>query len=202
MIFRAYEPAIRDHKKCASFLPMATAPQKKSPLPLLLIVVVLAVGCIPCTGILAAIAIPSFISYVKRSKVSEARTNLEVLYLGAASYYEAERVGPSGDLLTHCTVGPDVTPNVPSADKQVLPPLGQSFVELGFMPLDPVYYQYEIVAGPSRCGVAAGEAVYSFRAHGDLDSDGITSNIELSVGAGEDGRLFRAPGFFIEQELE
>ncbi|MBW2626210.1 MAG: prepilin-type N-terminal cleavage/methylation domain-containing protein [Deltaproteobacteria bacterium] len=41
-------------------------------------------------GILAAIAIPAFINYVKRSKTSEAGANLKSMFQGAAAYYEAE----------------------------------------------------------------------------------------------------------------
>ncbi|MGB5681356.1 MAG: prepilin-type N-terminal cleavage/methylation domain-containing protein, partial [Polyangiales bacterium] len=41
-------------------------------------------------GILAAIAIPAFINYVKRSKTSEAGANLKSLFQGAAAYYEQE----------------------------------------------------------------------------------------------------------------
>ena len=41
-------------------------------------------------GILAAIAIPAFVNYVKRSKTSEAGANLKSLFQGAAAYYEAE----------------------------------------------------------------------------------------------------------------
>ena len=41
-------------------------------------------------GILAAIAIPAFINYVKRSKTSEAGSNLKSMFQGAATYYDAE----------------------------------------------------------------------------------------------------------------
>ena len=41
-------------------------------------------------GILAAIAIPAFVNYVKRSKTSEAGANLKSLFTGAAAYYERE----------------------------------------------------------------------------------------------------------------
>ncbi len=44
-------------------------------------------------GILAAIAIPAFINYVKRSKTAEASSNLKTMFQGAASYYEAENWG-------------------------------------------------------------------------------------------------------------
>ena len=41
-------------------------------------------------GILAAVAIPGFMSYIKSSKTSEAKTNLKAITDGAISYFEAE----------------------------------------------------------------------------------------------------------------
>ncbi|MBW2463229.1 MAG: hypothetical protein JRH11_16385 [Deltaproteobacteria bacterium] len=181
--------------------PPSPAPKKKK-VGLLILVLVLVVGCVPCTGVLAAIGLPAFIGYVRRSNTAEATSNLRTLFAGAASYYEQERMGPDGTTQTHCTVGPAVTPNVPTDQKLMLGPLDAAFSELGFAPFDPVFFQYEIVAGPARCGHGPNEALYSFRAHGDLDGDGVTSLFELSVGTNEIGEVFRAPGFFVEQELE
>jgi prepilin-type N-terminal cleavage/methylation domain-containing protein len=44
-------------------------------------------------GILAAIAIPAFIGYVRRSKTAEAGGNLRTLFQHAATYYNQERWG-------------------------------------------------------------------------------------------------------------
>ena len=41
-------------------------------------------------GILAAVAIPGFMRYIKDSKTSEAKTNLKAIADGAISYFEAE----------------------------------------------------------------------------------------------------------------
>ena len=46
-------------------------------------------------GILAAIAIPAFIGYVRRSKTSEATGNLNSYFKSAAAYYNAERTDQS-----------------------------------------------------------------------------------------------------------
>ena len=62
-------------------------------------------------GILAAIAIPAFVNYVKRSKTSEAGANLKSLFTGAAAYYERENwtqglvtPGNAAAASVHCTV--------------------------------------------------------------------------------------------------
>jgi type IV pilus assembly protein PilA len=47
-------------------------------------------------GILAAVAIPGFMSYIKNSKTSEAKTNLNAITKGAISYFEAEHPDASG----------------------------------------------------------------------------------------------------------
>ena len=47
-------------------------------------------------GILAAVAIPGFMQYIKNSKTSEAKTNLNAIGKGALSYFEAEHIAPNG----------------------------------------------------------------------------------------------------------
>ena len=47
-------------------------------------------------GILAAVAIPGFMSYIKNSKTSEAKVNLNALGKGALSYFETEHVKSDG----------------------------------------------------------------------------------------------------------
>ena len=49
-------------------------------------------------GILAAVAIPAFLKYVKQSKTVEASTNLRKLYDGEVAYYDEEHVDISGTL--------------------------------------------------------------------------------------------------------
>lgn len=46
-------------------------------------------------GILAAVAIPGFMQYIKNSKTSEAKTNLNAVSKGAVTWFEAEH--PSSD---------------------------------------------------------------------------------------------------------
>ena len=47
-------------------------------------------------GILAAVAIPGFMQYIKNSKTSEAKTNLNALTKGAISWFESEHYTPDG----------------------------------------------------------------------------------------------------------
>jgi len=157
-------------------------------------------------GILAAIAIPAFVGYVRRSKTSEAPSNLKNLYEGAVTYYSQERfarglgAGSSSACLTATAAAPAA---VPAAQKVPFPsPAPQGFIDLGFTISDPVYYQYQINSAGAACGITTIGSVYSFNALGDLDGDGMSSNFELNCGRNTDGDLYRSPGFYIQRELE
>jgi type IV pilus assembly protein PilA len=166
-------------------------------------------------GVLAAVAIPAFTNYVKRSKTSEVGGNLKALYTGAAAYYQAEHwaqgVVAAGDVVnsTACTVMEGTTPNAPGPEKTVLDwqDLNQtmpSFAALNFSVSDPILYQYRIQSGPGNtCGNQPNNtAVYTFSAHGDIDGNSIESTFELAVGSNTTNELFRAPGLFVVNELE
>ena len=47
-------------------------------------------------GILAAVAIPGFMQYIKNSKTSEAKTNLNAIGKGATAWFEAEHYDSTG----------------------------------------------------------------------------------------------------------
>jgi type IV pilus assembly protein PilA len=158
-------------------------------------------------GILAAIAIPAFVGYVRRSKTSEAPANLKNLYQGAVTYYSQERfarglgAGSNSQCLTVAGTAPAA---IPSAAKTPFPtPAPQAFIDLGFTISDPVYYQYQVTpSAAGACRVTTVGAVYTFSARGDLDGDGTPSLFELAVGRNVEGDLYRAPGFYIQNELE
>ncbi len=163
-------------------------------------------------GILAAIAIPAFVRYVKRSKTSEAGANLKSLYTGAAAYFDSE-IWPQGVVTggsitpsTYCTAGAAAfsTSSAPSAVKRVYVWSNEAlqFGQLSFAPADPLYYQYQ-VASANTCNVPAQTAaVYTFNAIGDLDGDGTTSLIQTAAGSNDQNSLVRAAGLYLNNELE
>ncbi len=168
-------------------------------------------------GILAAIAIPAFINYIKRSKTSEATTQLKALFSGAASYYLSERTdrvlparGASNLTITRCVVTGAQTSNAPSAAKSALDWTVEgglaTFEALNAMVADPIYYRYVVAPQVSEgsCGDTsdAGELVYRFQAIGDLDGDGVQSLFELSAGVDDGAQLYRNAAIYRERELE
>jgi prepilin-type N-terminal cleavage/methylation domain-containing protein len=155
-------------------------------------------------GVLAAIAIPSFVTYVRRSKTSEATGNLKSLYLSASTYYQAERTGRGATAATssNCTVGTDVTIPTPGPNKQKYQSTDNQLA-LGFSISDYVYYSYQIESIASQCGwTANAPEVYYFRAWGDLDGDGDQAMFELAASSDSENLLYHARGFYVLNETE
>ena len=47
-------------------------------------------------GVLAAVAVPGFMAYIKRSKTAEAKTNMDSIRKGAIAFFEAEHYNKDG----------------------------------------------------------------------------------------------------------
>lgn len=139
------------------------------------------------TGILAAIAVPAFIGYVRRSKTAEATTNAHLIQQGVTRYYEQNGQLPPAIPLTPAAPPGDVKDPWPTDA-----PSG--WQDVGFAPNDLLYYAYEYSPSPD------GQR-YSVRALGDLDADGVLSTFELT-GEVVDGQLQAGNGFHIVNETE
>ena len=144
-------------------------PKKRSGLLVLVIVGGLLLLACPCIGGLSAIAIPAFIGYVRRAKVTEARGEVRAIARLEESYCTEH-----GNWLV--PAGP--VPAVPAATKQ----LGAfsddpAFTQLGYDQGDPVYYSYSVEHDPA---VTGGILIV---ARGDLDGDGTLSTFSVSCGS-------------------
>ncbi len=159
-------------------------------------------------GILAAVAIPAFMGYIRRAKTGEATSNLNMMFKGAASYYEQERTsgGITASNSASCTVGSiAMTPADPGPQKQQVNFLetAPEWAALGFSEADFLYFGYEVVSAGSQCDhIANDTSIYTFIARGDLDGDNVNSTIELAVGSDANNTLYHARGFYIQNETE
>lgn len=87
-------------------------------------------------GILAAIAIPNFISYQLKSKTTEAKTNI-----GAIKTSEIAYAAETDEYLTaSSTPATDAT----SVKEPWVPIAGEGFDALGYAPAGNVYYRYAV----------------------------------------------------------
>jgi prepilin-type N-terminal cleavage/methylation domain-containing protein len=142
-------------------------------------------------GILAAVAIPAFTRYVKRSKTSEATGNIAKVYQGQLTYYQAalER-----GVTTYINAGsmPAAAPNAQKYTANVSQwSADANWTAIGFSLDAAHYYQYSSPASTSA---------FTARASGDLDGDAILSTFQRtgSITSGE----LQGSNISITQELE
>lgn len=131
-------------------------------------------------GILAAVAIPSFMGYLRKSKTSEAISFLGAIKQRQAAYY--------AEMGQYCDVNDDNPSSVPSGGDTLGWENDDGWNQLGAAPDTPsVYFQYNTYAGPpgdgetpnARYGAVFNSdrgyegATFWFisRAVGDLDGD-------------------------------
>ena len=142
-------------------------------------------------GILAAVAIPAFTRYVKRSKTSEATGNLAKIYQGEVSYYAASAERQTQATFVVANANPSAAPSSGKYAPDVASWNNVGWREIGFTLDTGCYYQY-----------AAAATVDSFTATalGNLDGDSTNSTF-LRVGAAVNGEIQGAP-VVITDELE
>lgn len=156
-------------------------------------------------GALAAIAIPAFSTYLRRSRAAEATELLKSIFTLAAAYYQPERglAGINGSLRNACVVDTADNGVVPSPTKQAGNYADPAWEALDFA-MGYSYFRFEVetVGGP-RCGVPHSTTpLYYFRARGDLDGDGLMSMYELAAGSDRHNFLYHSRGFYVADGLE
>lgn len=158
-------------------------------------------------GVLASVAIPSFMRYIAKARSTEARQNLSKIYMQARTYYLETFGGQQLDQVVEyqfpnsvgrtpalsCCVGGIAGKCAPDPSHWTSP----TWVALHFSVNDPHYYQYEFLS--SGTGNAS---VYTVRAVGDLDCDGIESLFQIYGGIGSNGDVTGSAGIYRQNELE
>jgi type IV pilus assembly protein PilA len=131
-------------------------------------------------GILAAVAIPAFVNYMKRAKTSEATLNLKSIVEGAVSYYDTK-----GQYLPNTVAAtPDAIPK--PEPKAVLDSewTDDAWTQLGWRPHKAFLYRYSF---DNDCGDATScigkddEIIGTATAIGDLDGDETKSTFSRDI---------------------
>jgi len=148
-------------------------------------------------GILAAVAIPAFINYIRKSKASEVNENLDKCYKGIVDYYDKPIVRADGT--TRSSLIPLILPQLCPGIKNEATLDGssdfiawvgahagdrQNYNNINWLITDAIYacYQYDPLAnGNAPMGVTdkitADEATGAFvcKAWSDIDNDNVTA---------------------------
>jgi prepilin-type N-terminal cleavage/methylation domain-containing protein len=155
-------------------------------------------------GILAAVAIPSMIKYLRRAKTTEAVDKLSYLYRNSGTYATGERVnrGIGGAAIQpQFPATQALTPMAVPAGVRVTDPVGTwdtlTWQALDFSIADPHYYSFEYVS----MGTGT-TAAFTARALGDLDGDTNLSTFERAGALNSQREMYGSPGIFMASELE
>ena len=165
-------------------------------------------------GILAAVAIPAFLRYIKQSKTAEATANIEKIAKGAIAYFEKNHVtrGVDGQAIQKqfpaTAVEPDAVNKFCEGNSSNKLQPNQMFTEngdagkaatwsaLNFSVGDPFQFQYQFNSGGT-----GNDAAFTASAHGDLDCDTEESTFEISAKV-VNMEVRRAPGIFEDKATE
>jgi prepilin-type N-terminal cleavage/methylation domain-containing protein len=159
-------------------------------------------------GVLAAVAIPAFMKYIRRSKTVEATMNLRKLFDSSVAYFEAEHASPTGlGLSKQFPTAPTSNPSPAlgsccgqKGDKCV--PAATVFNDstwaaLNFSVDDPFYYSYQYNSSGTETG-----ATFQASAFGDLDCDAIYSTYQRSARVLSDRSVSGGAGLYARNEIE
>jgi type IV pilus assembly protein PilA len=158
-------------------------------------------------GILAAVAIPAFMKYIRRSKTVEATMNLRKLFDSSVSYYETEHANSTGSILsrqfpltvtwspaTNCGTQPGGKCN-PTTEASVWR-VG-TWTALNFSVDDPFYYSYEYTSSGTDSN-----STFSAEAQGDLDGDGTFSLFRRTGSVTAENNVSGGAGLYSTNDIE
>ena len=107
-------------------------------------------------GVIAAIALPVYSSYMLKSKTAEAKTNLGSLRVAEESFYAEHDAHHAANA---------EPPLIPGAHSAAFDAAGSDFADLGWSPEGTVYFSYAVAVSGDGIGYTADAAA-------DIDADG------------------------------
>ncbi len=150
-------------------------------------------------GILAGVAVPAFLKYMKKAKTTEALVNIRKIYDGEVAYYQDDHVSESGFTLPAQFVEAPPTPaTLPQNWKLAGNWEDPAWIAIKFAVDAPVLFRYSVIATGTGIG-----SVFDAQAEGDLDGDGITSYFKRSVRFDSNtGQIDGGGGVYKQNEIE
>ncbi len=160
-------------------------------------------------GILAAVAIPAFMKYIRRSKTVEATMNVRKMFDSSVSYFEGEHADTKGNALAKqfpTNSGPSPGASATAAccgqagDKCKPAPTNfqsDTWSSLNFSVDDPFYFGYQYDSAGTETS-----ANFQAWAFGDLDCDKILSTYERSGSVMSDRSVSGGGGLYSKNEIE
>jgi type IV pilus assembly protein PilA len=160
-------------------------------------------------GILAAVAIPAFMKYIRRSKTVEATMNLRKLFDSSVAYFSGEHADTSGNLQARqfpntetwtpaavnaccAATGGKCSPSANAAGWRTA-----GWTALNFSVDDPFYYSYQYLSGGTE-----NTSTFSAQARGDLDCDGTTSLFARVGSINADNGVSGGGGLYSVNDIE
>ena len=160
-------------------------------------------------GILAAVAIPAFMKYIRRSKTTEATMNIRKIFDSSVAYFNEEHALRGGGIVPRqfpasSAVTPGSTACTAGSSQKIAPNAAMfssaSWQALNFSVDDPFYYQYSFDStGTTATGVGS---KFTARANGDLDCDSTLSTFERVGTVDASNNVNGGAGLFQQDELE
>ena len=159
-------------------------------------------------GVLAAVALPAFTKYIRRSKTVEAFNNINKIYQSSVAYYMAEHSNVQQQIIDKQFPGSQAaTPAIGgccgqkgdkcdprlSVDAWKTP----TWSALGFSVDDPFYYSYQYDSAGSD-----GTAQFTASASGDLNCDGKIFSLFQRVGLIQNNNVTGGAGLYSVNEIE
>jgi type IV pilus assembly protein PilA len=159
-------------------------------------------------GILAAVAIPAFMKYIRRSKTVEATMNVRKMFDSSVAYFEADHASTTGlPLVKQFPTAPATNPTPAlkaccgqAGDKCVPAPTywnDPTWSALNFSVDDPFYYSYQYNSAGTETS-----ANFQAWAFGDLDCDGIYSTYQRSGSVLSDRSVSGGAGLYTKNDIE
>lgn len=161
-------------------------------------------------GVLAAVAIPAFMKYIRKSKTTEAIEHVKKIYEGARSYFmeESNSQGSTVPIAKQFPKNDGTELTAPTADDCCSQPgdkcapnpalwTDPAWQALKFSVDDPHYYWYTYVSTGTE-----NDSRFTARANGNLDCDTSYSTFEMVGAIQTDGTVTGQAGFFKDKELE